>query len=82
MVGDLLPEKHQALIDKLLEEADEDDENPTMEAYFINSLLFDMIKAVPEDLQQRKIEQAGDDDMEEDDDDNNSDDEDEEDEED
>ena len=34
MVGDLLPEKHQALIDKLLEEADEDDENPTMEAYF------------------------------------------------
>ena len=75
VVGDLLPEKHQALIDKLVAEADEDDENPTLEAYFINSLLFDMIKAVPEDLQLRKIELEDCDEMEDDDEEDEDDDE-------
>ena len=34
---------------------DDEDENPTLEAYFINSSMFSMIKAVPEELQVRKL---------------------------
>ena len=56
VVGDLLPGKHQEEIDRLVAAADEEDENPTLEAYFISEELFTMIKAVPAELQVRKIE--------------------------
>ena len=37
IVGDLIPEKHQATIDELATvTADANDEHPTLEAYFIN----------------------------------------------
>ena len=84
VVGDLLPEKHQAMIDQLASVAiDADDENPTLEAYFINLELFKMIKAAPAELQVRKIdlragdamdEDSGSDDVDGDDDDDDGDD--------
>ena len=35
------------------EEMDDEDENPTLEANLFNSVVFGMIKAVPEELQER-----------------------------
>ena len=55
------------MIAELTAEMDDEDENPTLEAYFINSFMFDVIKAVPEVLQARKVaELPMDDDMGED----------------
>jgi hypothetical protein len=62
VVSDLLPEKHQDLIDAAT--ADDEDESPTLEAYFVTSDLFGMIKAVPAELQVRKIELSDDSEME------------------
>ena len=56
VIGDLLPGKHQEAIDRPIAEADEEKENPTLEAYCITAQLFDMIKAVPAVLQVRTIE--------------------------
>ena len=48
VVGDLLPEKHQATIDELAAVADDAvDANPALEAYFINLELFKMITVAP-----------------------------------
>ena len=63
VVGELMPEKHQKLIDELMADVGEDDPDPTLEAYFINSELWDMIDDAPKDMQPRTIEIA----MEEDD---------------
>jgi hypothetical protein len=54
----LLPEKHQEAIDKLVLEADEENPHPTLEAYFVNEALFEMIMAVPAELQVRKIQRG------------------------
>ena len=56
VVGDLLPGKLQEAIDKLVAEVDEEDENPTLGAYFITSELFGMIKTVPAVLHVHTIE--------------------------
>ena len=56
VVGDLLSGKHQEAIDRLIAEADAEDENPALDAYFITAELFDMNKAVPAVLQVRTIE--------------------------
>ena len=55
VVCDLLPGKHQEAIDRPIAEADEEDENPTLEAYFITAELFDMINAVPAVLPVRDL---------------------------
>ena len=57
VVGDLLPEKHQATIDELAAVAsDADDEYPALEAYLINLELLKMTKAAPAELQVRKTD--------------------------
>ena len=57
VVDGLFPAKHQEAIDELVAAAaDDEDENPTLKAYFVNSIMFKMIKAVPAELQVRKID--------------------------
>ena len=51
VVGDLLPENHQATVDELATVADDAvDANPALEAYFINLELFEMIKTALAEL--------------------------------
>ncbi len=53
-------EKYQETFDQIVAAADEEDENPPLEACFISDGLFGMIKAVPPELQVRKIEEEED----------------------
>ena len=67
VVGDLLPAKHQEAIDEIVAAAaDDEDENPTLEAYFDNSYMLKIIKAVPAELQVRKIDGEEEDEKKED----------------
>ena len=51
VVGDLLPENHQATVDELATVVDDAvDVNPALEAYFINLELFEMIKTALAEL--------------------------------